>query len=116
MKPFRCQERGQIQAKSRVNETPAFIAFHDRAVMKWVNEQDQCDPPAEFLEFVAEEHPVPFGVALEQLGITGRGHPQPLFVPRNCLVRCPVHGKRVHFHIGHPVSAAEDHRLRIQVG
>ena len=106
---MRCQERNQILAKGRMDEIRAFIASHDRtdpAVMKWVNDQDQCDQETEFLGFEGEEYATPFGVALEQMGTTRKGHPRALFVQRNFLVNCPVHGKRIHVHIGHHVSAA----------
>ena len=73
--------------------------------MKWYTcPEPECGQEAEFLRFRAEVYATPFGKNLEDMPRTRKGHFRPIAVQREVVVRCPVHGERLHRRIGHHIS------------
>jgi hypothetical protein len=64
----------------------------------------RCGQEVEFVRFDCEDVVIPSGKTLDQMPKTGKGHTKPLFVQRNILVKCPIHGLKYSLHIGHHVS------------
>lgn len=82
-----------------------FQATHDEAaVRKWIDDHDQCDQEAEFVEFICEEYVRPRDTPLDQLPRTGKGHLLAKGTQRNILVRCPIHGEQLFLHHGNHIS------------